>query len=347
MSSHPLLSSILVPTFLITLILGAYILSPLEEASRDPLQNAGFIITWLNNNQTTRVTSYSLRNSLDSNASVPSTPTISRIPVLESPDTPKPRVFQLGGGPSVVAPVSVPAPTTKSAVSTKIDPIQSAAQRSFASIMSFIPTSTSGQTTPTRSNTPTTPTPPPPAGLSRRKTQGLSLTLGSRPSTPSRRLTLSTILSNTAVSSSSLPSGIGGTSSSSSSTSFAAFKMLSIDPARAVRRSSSSYGGGNTSSGKGTGEYEYDYSYGTQSSEEVVGAANCQEAVDMVVDVIRRACVDVGGVAGSGSGLGGGGYLGQEFVVDEDVVGLADAQKMTSMFAKMEYGVKRLLWLGG
>jgi len=28
-------------------------------------------------------------------------------------------------------------------------------------------------------------------------------------------------------------------------------------------------------------------------------------------------------------------------------VGLADAQKMTSMFAKMEYGVKRLLWLGG
>jgi hypothetical protein len=26
---------------------------------------------------------------------------------------------------------------------------------------------------------------------------------------------------------------------------------------------------------------------------------------------------------------------------------LAEAQKMTSMYAKMEYGVKRLLWLGG
>lgn len=44
---------------------GAYILSPLEEASRDPTQNAGFTIAWLNANQTTRVTSYSLRNSLD------------------------------------------------------------------------------------------------------------------------------------------------------------------------------------------------------------------------------------------------------------------------------------------
>lgn len=44
---------------------GAYILSPLEEASRDPKQNAGFIISWRNNNQTTRVSSYSLRNSPD------------------------------------------------------------------------------------------------------------------------------------------------------------------------------------------------------------------------------------------------------------------------------------------
>jgi hypothetical protein len=26
---------------------------------------------------------------------------------------------------------------------------------------------------------------------------------------------------------------------------------------------------------------------------------------------------------------------------------LVDAQRMTSVYAKMEYGVKRLLWLGG
>lgn len=45
---------------------GAYIISPLEEASRDPLQNAGLIISWLNTpHQETRVTSYSIRNSVD------------------------------------------------------------------------------------------------------------------------------------------------------------------------------------------------------------------------------------------------------------------------------------------
>jgi len=34
-------------------------------------------------------------------------------------------------------------------------------------------------------------------------------------------------------------------------------------------------------------------------------------------------------------------------VRQEDIISLAEAQKMTSMYAKMEYGVKRLLWLGG
>jgi hypothetical protein len=29
------------------------------------------------------------------------------------------------------------------------------------------------------------------------------------------------------------------------------------------------------------------------------------------------------------------------------VFSLVDAQRMTSVYAKMEYGVKRLLWLGG
>ncbi|KAE9409523.1 hypothetical protein BT96DRAFT_872168 [Gymnopus androsaceus JB14] len=199
---------------------GAYILSPLEEASRDPLQNAGFVITWLNNNQTTRVTSYSLRNSIESNASssLPSTPVIAKTPVPTTPSTP----------------------------------------------------------------------------------------------TPS---TLSTILSNASLSS-------PGPGSGGVNTTFAAFKMLPIDPAR-VRRASS-YGS----------ETARDYSYTSQGADELTGAANCQEAVEMVVDVIRRACEDIGSAR-------------QKFIVDEDVVGLADAQKMTSMFAKMEYGVKRLLWLGG
>lgn len=44
------------------LLQGAYILSPLEESSRDPEENAGFVITWLTRNQESRVTSYSVRN---------------------------------------------------------------------------------------------------------------------------------------------------------------------------------------------------------------------------------------------------------------------------------------------
>ncbi|KAJ3784104.1 SacI homology domain-containing protein [Lentinula aff. detonsa] len=264
---------------------GAYILSPLEEASRDPLQNAGFIITWLNNNQTTRVTSYSLRNSVESAASssLPSTPIILKTPTLSTP------------------------------IPTKIEPV---AQRSFANIMSFMPTGVSGRNSPVRPSTPnsatqsaTTSTP------STRNAKGLSLTLGPRPSI--RRSALSNILSNAAIAS----PGLGVMENR---TSFAAFKMLPIDPAR-VRRGSS-YGS--------TTEY-------MQAADELTGAANCREAVDLVVDSIRRACEDVGTASSvSGSDV-------DQFVVDEDVMGLVDAQKMTSMYAKMEYGVKRLLWLGG
>jgi hypothetical protein len=55
---------------------GAYILSPLEEASRDPVQNAGFVATWHNSNQVTRVTSYSIRNSLDVSSIIPPSPLV-------------------------------------------------------------------------------------------------------------------------------------------------------------------------------------------------------------------------------------------------------------------------------
>lgn len=39
-------------------------MSPLEEASRDPEQNSGFIVTWINSNQESRASSYSVRNKL-------------------------------------------------------------------------------------------------------------------------------------------------------------------------------------------------------------------------------------------------------------------------------------------
>src|SRR6266403_1733600 len=72
------------PTFLgrlsvpIHSYIGAYIISPLEEASRDPVQNAGFVVEWRNTRHRTRVTSYSLRNSVDLPSSPsPSGPSVS------------------------------------------------------------------------------------------------------------------------------------------------------------------------------------------------------------------------------------------------------------------------------
>lgn len=89
----------------------------------------------------------------------------------------------------------------------------------------------------------------------------------------------------------------------------------------------------------------------------MTGAATCREAVDLVVARIQSACDDVGGGQGA-------------FITEEDVVrcviggvwyyrmgadlhlsflffSVAEAQRLTTVYAKMEYGVKRLLWLGG
>ncbi|KAH0583578.1 hypothetical protein H2248_009201 [Termitomyces sp. 'cryptogamus'] len=197
---------------------GVYILSPLEEASRDPAQNAGFVITWRNTNQITRVTSYSIRNSLEVPGSSP-TPPLAGLP---------------------------------------------AARRSVINAGSKL-------------------------------SQGLSRT---------KVPVLSNMLSN-------------ATLSPGSHTTFGSFKVLPIDPARTRRESS--FGS------------SVDY---IDAADELSSASNCQEAAEMIVDNIRRACEDIGGAQG-------------EFVKKEDVVSLAEAQRMTSVYAKMEYGVKRLLWLGG
>lgn len=186
---------------------GSYILSPLEEASRDPLQNFGFVATWRNIGQDTRVTSYSIKNSLDlSSPLLPSSPKQPRAP----------------------------------------------SQR--------------------RSTIPELMRKPP----------------------------LSGILSKAAA------------PVIESDTTFAAFKALPLDPTR-TRRDSGSY---------------------IEPADELAGAANCKDAVDIIVDAIRQACQDAGGAHG-------------ELMAEEDIVSLAEAQRMTSVYAKMEYGVKRLLWLGG
>ena len=81
--------SVLVPlTCHVKRVVGAYILSPLEEASKDPLQNAGFTLAWSPTKHTARMTSYSIRNSIDMSRSPPSTPTIHTgfsVPLSTSP----------------------------------------------------------------------------------------------------------------------------------------------------------------------------------------------------------------------------------------------------------------------
>ncbi|KAG0705071.1 SacI homology domain-containing protein [Suillus ampliporus] len=94
-------------------------------------------------------------------------------------------------------------------------------------------------------------------------------------------------------------------------TCFAAFKVLPVDPARVRSGSSTGY---------------------AEPADDLAGATTCKQVVDLMVDGIRRACGDAGNSL---------------VIVDRDVVSLTEAQKMTTIYAKMEYGVKRLLWLGG
>jgi hypothetical protein len=54
---------------------------------------------------------------------------------------------------------------------------------------------------------------------------------------------------------------------------FAAFKALPIDPTR-------------TQPGSGTGY--------TEPADDLTGASTCREAIDFMVDMIRRACEDLG-----------------------------------------------------
>lgn len=193
----------------VPLALGAYILSPLEEASRDPVQNAGFVLSWNSQNQETRVTSYAVRNTAD----LPSTPT--------TPSGPKGGDDNSGGGEF---------------------PLLAA----FPPLLARVPVR-------------------PPSTVDG----------GSGRPTPSRRGTaLSRLLTKAA------PAG-------PSETTWAAFKVLPVDPAR-VRQGS-------------TG------SFADAAGDDLSAATNCREAVEMIVDAIQEACSDVGNVA-------------ENLVVEEDVV---------------------------
>lgn len=92
---------------------GAYILSPLQEASRDPVQNAGFLVRWLTPAGTTRVTSYSLRNSLDT-PPPPLSPSV-RDAFPSSPTTPRARK-SFGSPPTSPSPLKPDVSSKKEAV---------------------------------------------------------------------------------------------------------------------------------------------------------------------------------------------------------------------------------------
>ena len=95
------------------------------------------------------------------------------------------------------------------------------------------------------------------------------------------------------------------------SVAFASFKALPIDPARARRT---------------TGSFE-------ETADDLSWAKNCREAVDMIVNSIQQAVADTGGKHDG-------------FIKEESIVTLAEAQRTTTVMSKIEYGLKRLLWLG-
>ncbi|PPQ63259.1 hypothetical protein CVT24_006784 [Panaeolus cyanescens] len=278
---------------------GAYILSPLEESSCDPEQNTGFVITWLSSNQESRVTSYSVRNSI---MGVP----------------PSPAAF---------------APTF--AFNTALAKSNATLSRPSAFVNNLAKDSINNINTAMNN-------------------------LGSkiRTQTPA----LSRILAGAPPPTVEAAGGTASVSASSNSPftyTFAAFKVLPIDPARTGSRIHHRHGSSgmsaaaipeamsraSSSGGDDPGGYLDD-------GENYGGASTCREVADWIVAKIWRACEDVGGGSGAGVGLGYNTARGRtvrssdNFVKEEDVVSLAEAQRMTSVYAKMEYGVKRLLWLG-
>ncbi|KZT33580.1 hypothetical protein SISSUDRAFT_1054071 [Sistotremastrum suecicum HHB10207 ss-3] len=186
---------------------GAYILSPLEEGSRDPEQNSGFVVSFVNSGQETRVRSYSVRNTVNDSMSKASSQSGSSGSSTSTPQIPK------------------------------------------------------------------------------------------RPQAIGRASTLlSQILTNA-----SLAAGHQLTT--------AAFKALPVDSATPY------------------------VSQGIEGDESCSLPTSCRESVDLIVTAIKRAYE----IRTNGR---------KQCVVEEDIVSLAEAQRATSVYSKLEYGVKRLLWLG-
>jgi hypothetical protein len=163
--------------------------------------------------------------------------------------------------------------------------------------------------------------------------------------------------------------------------SFAAFKVLPIDPTRTQRE-------GTVASTAATVAGSAFVVIVESVPDDLASTSTCQEVVDLMVDAIvcacadtiARACTDAHAQAAADSGKAKAkgkakGNVVVPFVRKEDIVrsvaptpfffgssltfarltyltlvgddfSLAEVQKMTSMYTKMEYGVEWLLWLG-
>ena len=210
----------------------------MEEASRDPKQNAGFVVRWISTNQTTRVSSYSVKNTLDASSFLP-------VSKSDSPITGSP----LSSSPTTESP-------------SKNNPLTStnSPSRRFS-----IPASLSNL--------------------------NQSISNSVNPLLPRKRktLALSDVLSK---------------AESGGEVTFAAFKVLQIDPTRTRHDASGGSVVGGTIDSRKSSVY-------AEPADELSGARNCQEAVDMIVDAVQAACKDIGGGVGS---------EGEDFVKKEDIV---------------------------
>lgn len=282
---------------------GAYILSPLEEASRDPEQNYGFRITWLTSRQESRASSYSVRNDITlsalSNPNSPVSPTFGSSRRRGTTDS----TGRTGALNYPIPLYSPPHPTEAYASTSSIRANTVPTRRNLAT------------GSPSQQRLSASPSDSGPF-LSSFATKSSKLVSSSPPSSTSPRNSFAGVFNRSVNSKSPSPPPPPPTPPPPPETSFAAFKVLPVDPAR-IQRSSSAY---------------------SEVSDEMMGAGTCREAGEMIVGTLTRACEDAGSAPGGRN---------EGFVVDKDIVSLGEAERMTSVYAKMEYGVKRLLWLGG
>ena len=253
------------------LLLGAYILSPLEEASRDPEQNYGFMIHWLTRHEEARATSYSVRNEFS--------PTMSA-------------GFSAKRSGSRSNSMAAPLGTFTSAMTARSPGLAGRStmpRRNTYTIGKGVVATSSTSAAPTlfsdRQQSASPPSPGPriaPSPLSS-KTNSTVGSLGTKSKSKAQRAAEKL--------------GQVEVLLEASEKSFAAFKVLPIDPARIRRAGSGSVG-----------------SYAEVGDEVAQGARTCKEAAELMVGTLVEACEDVGG------GDPGPGEVGA-FVREEDIVG--------------------------